>query len=156
MAAGFWLGFFGQTSNLRTANAVAAEGAAGNISPSVVDEVLSLFDPDEVTKSGRKLPKAYVRSSREVIKTLRESLGQDVQEGSDFRKGTEKAKDAIRAFLVDWKTSQAVASEDSFVAINRALRQLGDFYAKKGPRAVMPSDIKTNILRELDAADAAL
>ncbi|KAH9302822.1 hypothetical protein KI387_014405, partial [Taxus chinensis] len=40
----------------------------------LVGGLLSLFVPNEKTKSGRVLPKSYVKSAREVVKSLRESL----------------------------------------------------------------------------------
>ncbi|KAE8711605.1 40S ribosomal protein S18-like [Hibiscus syriacus] len=40
----------------------------------VVGAIKSLLDPNKKTKSGKVLPKAYVKSVREVVKTLRESL----------------------------------------------------------------------------------
>lgn len=99
---------------------VKAEGAnskveddegANNADATVVDAIKSLFDPNERTKSGKVLPKAYLKSAREVVKTLRESLGEDGRDVAKFRRSADAAKESIREYLSTWRGQQAVAAE---------------------------------------------
>jgi hypothetical protein len=78
----------------------------------VVGAIKSIFDPNEKTKAGKVLPKAYLKAAREVVRTLRESLQED--DGGDiarFRRNADAAKEAIRVFLGGWQGQQAVAAE---------------------------------------------
>lgn len=76
-----------------------------------VDGVLSLLDPDQMTKSGKKLPKKYVKSVREVVKSLRESFEEDTANDAKFRRNADSAKEAIREYLQDWRGSKIVSTE---------------------------------------------
>ncbi|XP_078442761.1 photosystem II 11 kDa protein-like protein [Wolffia australiana] len=122
----------------------------------LVDAIKSAFDPNEKTKSGRTLPKAYLKSAREVVKTLRESLGEDAKDLAKFRRNADAAKESIREFLGSWRGQKAVSSEESYTAIEKAIRSLAGFYAKAGPFASLPDDIKNTILEDLNTADASL
>ena len=82
-----------------------------------VDGVLELLDPDQVTKSGKKLPKKYVKSVREVVKNLRESFKQDSKDGAKFRRNADSAKEAIREYLQNWRGSKVVETEVSVAAL---------------------------------------
>lgn len=77
----------------------------------VIGTIESLFDPNEKTKSGKVLPKAYLNSAREVVKTLRESLKEDPKDIAKFRRTADAAKESIREYLSSWRGKQAVASE---------------------------------------------
>uniref|UniRef100_A0A0D3FP17 Photosystem II D1 processing protein PSB27-H2, chloroplastic n=1 Tax=Oryza barthii TaxID=65489 RepID=A0A0D3FP17_9ORYZ len=126
-----------------------------NLSPP--PSIFSIFDPNERTKSGKVLPKAYLKAAREVVRTLRESLGED--DGGDvakFRRGADAAKESIREFLGGWRGQQAVAAEESYVALEKAIRSLAEFYSKAGPFASLPKDVKDKILANLNTADAFL
>jgi hypothetical protein len=90
---------------------VRAEEAGGG-DEGVVGAIKSIFDPNEKTKAGKVLPKAYLKATREVVRTLRESLQED--DGGDiakFRRNADAAKEAIREFLGGWRGQQAVAAE---------------------------------------------
>lgn len=78
---------------------------------SVVGAIKSLFDPNETTKSGKVLPKAYLNSVREVVKTLRESLKEDPNDMSKFRRTADAAKESIREFLGGWRGQKSVVNE---------------------------------------------
>lgn len=90
---------------------LAEENAKKEEGGSFVDGVLELLDPDQVTKTGRKLPKKYVKSVREVVKNLRESFNQDSKDGAKFRRNADSAKEAIREYLQNWRGSKIVESE---------------------------------------------
>ena len=47
---------------------------------------------EEQTKLGRKLPRGYLKSAREVVRTLRESLDKSAGPDLDFRKQADVAK----------------------------------------------------------------
>ena len=79
-----------------------------------VDGILSLFDSDQVTKSGKKLPKKYVKSVKEVVKSLRESFNENANDNAKFRRTADSAKEAIQEYLLNWRGSKVVASEVSF------------------------------------------
>ncbi|KQK13227.1 photosystem II D1 precursor processing protein PSB27-H2, chloroplastic [Brachypodium distachyon] len=124
----------------------------------VVGAITSLFDPNEETKGGKVLPKAYLKAAREVVRTLRESLeGEDA--GGDvakFRRGADSAKASIREFIGGWRGQQAVAKEESYVALESAIKSLAEFYSKAGPFASLPGDVRNKILDDLNTADAYL
>lgn len=77
----------------------------------IVGAIQSLFDPNERTKSGKLLPKAYLNSAREVVKTLRESLKEDPKDIAKFRRTADAAKESIREYLGSWRGKQTVVSE---------------------------------------------
>lgn len=77
----------------------------------VVGAIKSLLDPNEKTKSGKVLPKAYLKSAREVVKTLRESLKEDPNDIAKFRRTADAAKESIREYLSSWRGQKTVAQE---------------------------------------------
>ena len=102
---------------------------------------MSLFDPNEKTKSGRILPKVYLKNDREVVKKLRESLKEDSKDSTKFRRSADLAKESIKDFMRSWTGQKCVTFEDSHATLVRAIRLLVDFYLKKGPTAALPKDI---------------
>jgi hypothetical protein len=94
------------------ARAAEEDGSGGGGGEGVLGAIKSIFDPNETTKAGKVLPKAYLKAAREVVRTLRESLEED--DGGDmarFRRNADAAKESIRAFLGGWRGQQAVADE---------------------------------------------
>lgn len=77
----------------------------------IIGTVKSLLDPNEKTKSGKVLPKAYLKSARGVVKTLRESLKEDPQDITKFRRTADAAKESIREYLSSWRGQQTVVQE---------------------------------------------
>ncbi|GBG86563.1 hypothetical protein CBR_g41625 [Chara braunii] len=134
------------------ASSAAPEQESGN----PLDKLTSFFDPDEVTKSGRKLPKSYVRNAREVIKTLRESFEAKDKDFAGFRRTADPAREAIQVYLGNWRGAKQVNQEDTYLKIESVLQKLGAFYAKKGPRAVLPEDLTSELLKTLEEVDAEL
>ncbi|KAK3440661.1 hypothetical protein EUGRSUZ_L01273 [Eucalyptus grandis] len=122
----------------------------------VIGAIQSLFDPNEKTKSGKVLPKAYLKSAREVVKTLRESLKEDPKDNAKFRRTADSAKESIREYLSNWKGQLEVANEESYVMLEKAIRSLASFYSKAGPSAPLPEEIKSEILADLSKADEFL
>ncbi|KAB1214282.1 Photosystem II D1 precursor processing protein PSB27-H2, chloroplastic [Morella rubra] len=122
----------------------------------VVGAIKSLLDPNEKTKSGKVLPKAYLKSAREVVKTLRESLKEDPNDIAKFRRTADAAKESIREYLSSWRGQQTVAQEESYVELERAIRSLASFYSKAGPSAPLPEEVKSEILNDLDTAEGFL
>ncbi|WRX19769.1 Photosystem II Pbs27 - like 2 [Theobroma cacao] len=121
-----------------------------------VGAIKSLFDPNEKTKSGKVLPKAYLKSAREVVKTLRESLKEDPKDIVKFRRTADSAKESIRDYLSNWKGQDKVAREESYVELEKAIRSLASFYSKAGPSAPLPEEIKNEILNDLSTAEEFL
>ncbi|KAG9452007.1 hypothetical protein H6P81_004911 [Aristolochia fimbriata] len=109
----------------------------------VFDTFKTFFDPNENTKTGKVLPKAFLKSAREVVKNLRESLKEDAKDITKFRKAADAAKESIREYLNGWKGQPAVASEESYVALEKAIRSLASFYSKSGPFAPLPEEKQT-------------
>ncbi|GMI87755.1 LOW PSII ACCUMULATION 19 [Hibiscus trionum] len=122
----------------------------------VVGAIKSLFDPNEKTKSGKVLPKAYVKSAREVVKTLRESLQEDPKDVAKFRRTADSAKESIRDYLSNWRGQEKVAREESYIELEKAIRSLAGFYSKAGPSAPLPEEIKNEILNDLNTAEEFL
>ncbi|XP_022722602.1 photosystem II D1 precursor processing protein PSB27-H2, chloroplastic [Durio zibethinus] len=122
----------------------------------VVGAIKSLFDPNEKTKSGKVLPKAYLKSAREVVKTLRESLKEDPKDIAKFRRTADSAKESIRDYLSNWKGQEKVAGEESYVELEKAIRSLASFYSRAGPSAPLPEEIKNEILNDLSTAEEFL
>ncbi|KAL7592824.1 photosystem II D1 precursor processing protein PSB27-H2, chloroplastic [Lactuca sativa] len=123
---------------------------------SLVGAFKSLFDPNEKTKSGKVLPKAYLNSAREVVKTLRESLNEDPNDMAKFRRTADAAKASIREYLGSWRGEKTVINEESYVVIVKAIRALASFYSKAGPSAPLPESVKSEIMSNLDTADKFL
>lgn len=98
---------------LNPGSVLAEENAKKEDGGTFVDGVLELLDPDQVTKGGKKLPKKYVKSVREVVKNLRESFTQDSNDGAKFRRSADSAKEAIREYLQNWRGSKIVETEVS-------------------------------------------
>ncbi|BBN15454.1 hypothetical protein MPTK1_6g19720 [Marchantia polymorpha subsp. ruderalis] len=132
------------------------DSSAGSKDDSVFGGIMSLLDPDETTKSGKKLPKAYLKSARGVVTKLRDSFSGDSKNESEFRRNADSAKEAIRDYVANWRGSKDLSTEESYQALEKALRTLGEFYSKKGPRAVLPEDVRTRVLEALQTADDAL
>ncbi|KAF5176482.1 Photosystem ii d1 processing protein psb27-h2 protein [Thalictrum thalictroides] len=122
----------------------------------LVGTITSLFDPNEKTKSGKLLPKTYLNSAREVVKTLRDSLKEDPKDNAKFRRTADAAKESIREYLSDWRGQTKVVTEESYIAIEKAIRSLASFYSKAGPSASLPEEVKSNILEDLNTAEANL
>ncbi|KAJ4957970.1 hypothetical protein NE237_025081 [Protea cynaroides] len=122
----------------------------------VIGAIQSLFDPNEKTKLGKVLPKTYLKSAREVVKTLRESLKEDPKDITKFRRTADAAKESIREYLNNWKGQQQVVAEESYVVLEKAIRSLASFYSKAGPSASLPEEVKFKILDDLDTAEAFL
>ncbi|KAJ9700356.1 hypothetical protein PVL29_005918 [Vitis rotundifolia] len=73
----------------------------GGFSPLPVwaeDESNGQEDDEKKIKSGKVLPKAYLNSAREVVKTLRERTA-------------DAAKESIREYLSSWRGKQTVVGE---------------------------------------------
>ncbi|KAL2229902.1 UNVERIFIED_CONTAM: Photosystem II D1 precursor processing protein PSB27-H2, chloroplastic [Sesamum indicum] len=119
----------------------------------LVGALQSLFDPNEKTKSGKVLPKAYLKSAREVVKTLRESLKEDTKDIAKFRRTADAAKESIREYLNGWRGQKSVVNEESYVMLEKAIRSLASFYSKAGPSAPLPEEVKSEILSELTTAE---
>lgn len=83
----------------------------------VVGALKSFIDPNEKTKSGKVLPKAYLKSAREVVRTLRESLKEDTKDMAKFRRTADAAKESIRDYLNGWRGQKTVVNEVSFFRI---------------------------------------
>lgn len=146
-----------QDFGTRRAAASVEDKGDGDVQPSgVIDGIVSLFDPNEKSKSGKLLPKGYLKSAREVVKNLKASLQDSSTNESSIRRSADSAKEAIRNYLQDWRGQKIVASEESYKSLESAFRILSEFYSKKGPRAVLPPDIKSRIMDNLNAADSAL
>ncbi|KAL9317438.1 hypothetical protein ACSQ67_013955 [Phaseolus vulgaris] len=136
----------------------------------VIGAIKSLFDPNEKTKSGKVLPKAYLKSAREVVKTLRESLNETTDDIAKFRRNADSAKESIREYLGSWRGSQTVVQEitllkmyiydhvldalqESYVILEKVIRSLANFYSKAGPSAPLSQEVKSEILDYLNTAE---
>ncbi|KAL5782605.1 hypothetical protein ACOSP7_007634 [Xanthoceras sorbifolium] len=122
----------------------------------VIGAIKSLFDPNEKTKSGKVLPKAYLKSARELVKTLRESLKEDPRDIAKFRRSADSAKESIRDYLSSWRGQKTVAGEESYAELEKAIRSLASFYSKAGPSASLTDEIKSEILDDLNTAEEFL
>lgn len=122
----------------------------------VLGALQSLLESNTKTKSGRVLPKAYLKSAKEVVKTLRESLNEDPKDNAKFRRTADAAKESIREYLSTWRGQQTVAQEESYVELEKAIRSLAGFYSKAGPSAPLPEEVKSEILNDLDIAEEFL
>ncbi|GER28479.1 photosystem II 11 kDa protein-related [Striga asiatica] len=145
------LTFLNSNSELLLLPALAEEDET-----SFVGALKSLFEPNEKTKSGKVLPKSYLKSAREVVKTLRESLKESTVDMSKFRRTADAAKESIREYLNRWRGQKKVVNEESYVVLEKAIRSLAGFYSKAGPSATLPEEVKTEILRDLATAEKSL
>ncbi|RDX65388.1 Photosystem II D1 precursor processing protein PSB27-H2, chloroplastic [Mucuna pruriens] len=122
----------------------------------IIGAIKSLFDPNEKTKLGKVLPKAYLKSAREVVKTLRESLNEATDDIAKFRRTADSAKESIREYLGSWRGNQTVAQEESYVILEKVVRSLANFYSKAGPSAPLSQEVKSEILDYLNTAEEFL
>lgn len=122
----------------------------------VVGAIKTLFDPNEKTKSGKVLPKAYLKSAREVVKTLRESVNENPKDMAKFRRTADAAKESIRDYIGNWRGQQTVVNEESYMVIEKVIRTLASFYSKAGPSAPLPEEVKSEILNNLNTAEEFL
>ncbi|GAA0186633.1 hypothetical protein Leryth_021551 [Lithospermum erythrorhizon] len=122
----------------------------------LIGSIASFFNPNEKTKSGIVLPKDYLKSAREVVRTLRDSLKETPKDITEFRRNADAAKEAIREYLNEWKGQKTVVNEESYAMIEKAIRSLAKFYSKAGPSATLPEDIKSEIIGALDMAQQFL
>uniref|UniRef100_A0A7N0T6V1 Photosystem II 11 kDa protein n=1 Tax=Kalanchoe fedtschenkoi TaxID=63787 RepID=A0A7N0T6V1_KALFE len=136
--------------------ALTARAAAAAEESDILSSITSLLDPNEKTKSGKVLPKAYLRSAREVVRALRDSLKEDSKDNAKFRRNADAAKESIREYLGNWRGQQSVSKEESYVELEKAIRALAGFYSKAGPSAALPEDVKARILDDLTAAEQSL
>ncbi|KAL3812621.1 hypothetical protein ACJIZ3_013889 [Penstemon smallii] len=144
---------------LRLLPALAKEESGdleGTKDEGLIGALNSLFDPNEKTKSGKVLPKAYLKSVREVVKTLRESLNEDTKDNAKFRRTADAAKESIRDYLNGWRGQKSVVNEESYVMLEKAIRSLASFYSKAGPSAPLPEAVKSEILSDLTTAEESL
>ncbi|KAE9618235.1 putative photosystem II Pbs27 [Lupinus albus] len=122
----------------------------------IISAMESLFDPNEKTKSGKVLPKAYLKSAREVVKTLRESLNESSDDNAKFRRTADMAKESIREYLGTWRGQQSVVQEESYVVLEKAIRSLANFYSRAGPSTPLSEEVKSEILHYLNTAEQFL
>ncbi|KAI5580193.1 hypothetical protein POPTR_008G152800v4 [Populus trichocarpa] len=122
----------------------------------VAGAIKSLFDPNEKTKSGKLLPKAYLKAAREVVKNLRESLKEDTKDIAKFRRTADAAKESIREYLGSWRGQEKVVREESYVELEKAIRSLASFYSRAGPSAQLPEEVRSEILNDLNTAEEFL
>jgi hypothetical protein len=111
-AASLLLGLAGFAVVAQTPARADDESNGGGGEEGVLGAIKSIFDPNEKTKAGKVLPKAYLKAAREVVRTLRESL--EEEDGGDmakFRRNADAAKGSIREFLGGWRGQQAVVTE---------------------------------------------
>ncbi|KAK8923661.1 hypothetical protein KSP39_PZI019674 [Platanthera zijinensis] len=141
-------------SNQSPVKAEEKRGKEDEGDDNVIGAITSLFDQNEKTKTGKLLPKAYLKAAREVVKTLKESLEEDAKDVTKFRRAADSAKEAIREYLNGWQGQKSVSSEESYAAMEKAIRSLASFYSKSGPLAPLPDEVKSSILEYLNTADA--
>lgn len=94
----------------------------------VIGAIKSIFDPNEKTKSGKVLPKAYLKSAREMVKTLRDSLKEDPKDIVNFRRNADAAKESIRDYLNNWRGQKTVENEVTFFEILVVLKAKDTVY----------------------------
>ncbi|CAI5969124.1 unnamed protein product [Closterium sp. NIES-64] len=136
------------------ADAAATVEAAGG--SDLLKGLRSAFDSDELTASGRRLPKAYVRSVTALISSLRDALGAEEGDRGEFRRKADVAKGAIRAYLGEWRGKAPENTEIITSSLDSVLRTLSRFYMRSGVNAKLPADVRDGILAELALAEAAL
>ncbi|XP_019427868.1 PREDICTED: photosystem II D1 precursor processing protein PSB27-H2, chloroplastic isoform X2 [Lupinus angustifolius] len=122
----------------------------------IISSIESLFDPNEKTKSGKVLPKAYLKSAREVVKTLRQSLNEASDDNAKFRRTADMAKESIREYLGTWRGQQSVVQQESYVVLEKAIRSLANFYSRAGPSTPLSEEVKSEILDYLNTAEQFL
>ncbi|KAF9622634.1 hypothetical protein IFM89_032533 [Coptis chinensis] len=112
----------------------------------LVGAITSLFDPNEKTKSGKVLPKNYLKTAREVVNALRESLKEDPRDNAKFRRTADAAKEAIREYLNDWRGQKQVETETNIeMKLEKKIAIL--LYSQLGP-SFTPSDKVTPAIFE--------
>lgn len=52
-----------------------------------------------------------------------------------------------------WLLYLGVPLQESYVELEKAIRSLASFYSKAGPSAILPEEVKSEILKDLDTAE---
>lgn len=52
-----------------------------------------------------------------------------------------------------WLFYLGVPLQESYVELEKAIRSLASFYSKAGPSAILPEEVKSEILKDLDTAE---
>ena len=63
---------------------------------------------------------------------------------------------SLRVFLSSTLRFGSFVLQDSYIALERAFRELGKFYSSKGPQAALPEDIRNRVLEDLNKADDSI
>ncbi|GMH28485.1 hypothetical protein Nepgr_030328 [Nepenthes gracilis] len=98
----------------------------------ILGAMKSLFDPNEKTKTGKVLPKAFLKSAREVVKNLRESLKEDSKDIAKFRRTADAAKESIRDYLSNWKGQQTVVKRNPMPLLKKPFDHWLAFTPRQG------------------------
>lgn len=103
-------------------------------------------------------PRAYIKLMNDLVPALRESVELDRSGASELkvRAKAGEVKENIQRFLKEWKDKPEVVNELSYVAVQDALRTLGNFYAKNGQRVPLSDEVITVVLKDLAAAEESL
>lgn len=110
------------------------------------------------SSSSSSLPKPYIKTCRGLITSLRESISADLTglDEREVRRKADPAKPFVRDFMSNWQDSPLVVDTDSHKELLSTIKELGTFYASRGQRARLDSELGQRLLDSLDAAEAAL
>jgi hypothetical protein len=110
------------------------------------------------SSSSSSLPKPYIKTCRGLITSLRDSISADLTglDEREVRRKADPAKPFVRDFMSNWQDTPLVVDTDSHRELLSTIKALGTFYASRGQRARLDSELGQRLLDSLDAAEAAL
>ncbi|EIE25666.1 hypothetical protein COCSUDRAFT_52532 [Coccomyxa subellipsoidea C-169] len=110
------------------------------------------------SEPARTLPQGYEEFAGKLAAALREAIETDLSDAEErqVRKKADPAKNLVKGWLSEWKDAQGVQGEASYTQLSGTIKELGEFYRKKGQRARLPRSLGNELLAKLAAAENAL
>ncbi|KAK9915894.1 hypothetical protein WJX75_005729 [Coccomyxa subellipsoidea] len=109
-------------------------------------------------QASRRLPPGYEEFAGKLAAALREAIETDLSDAEErqVRKKADPAKNLVKGWLSDWKDAPGVQGEASYTQLSGTIKELGEFYRKRGQRARLPRSLGDELLAKLAAAENAL
>ncbi|BDA43852.1 probable photosystem II D1 precursor processing protein PSB27-H2, chloroplastic at C-terminar half [Coccomyxa sp. Obi] len=126
--------------------------------PLAAPRVLHAQELWSLAETSKRLPPGYEEFAGKLAAALREAIETDLSDAEErqVRKKADPAKNLVKGWLSDWKDAPGVQAEPSYTQLSGTIRELGEFYRKKGQRARLPRTFGEELLAKLAAAENSL
>ncbi|CAL8469845.1 g9387 [Coccomyxa elongata] len=126
--------------------------------PLVGPRILHAQELRSLAETSKRLPPGYEEFAGKLAAALREAIETDLSDAEErqVRKKADPAKNLVKGWLSDWKDTPSLQAEPSYTQLSGTIRELGEFYRKKGQRARLPRSFGEELLAKLAAAEKSL